>query len=512
MGKKNKNKNSGGGGGGGSGSGSKTKAGVAVSDYIVNTLDKGTKASDAALAAGFPDQSSYTKAYLAGVPSLYMYGDEEYQQALDRSGGMYGKYLDAAGYDKTNFADLEGAYGRAGQYAPTDYGDIENEYTGIGNYTPEQYGGIEAQYAAQMGYDPRQYADADYTAKNIKERMSPYEELVSRQAEKRLKRGYDEAGAERQAQALRAGAFGGSGAAVQEEVARRNYLDQAEEMNARNLQAAFESGADLYGRELADNLAAGQAEEASRQFGRNLNMSAIQGQLAAKNAQQQADEFKKQLQLDVMSGKITARQAEEASRQFAKNAQFTGLAGQMDARQQTAAQNAAAKEAQFTGLAGASSSIGQQADLAQGRKNMQIANLGAMSQAGNQQDQYAYDKTMFPLNVAAGQANLMSPLSGGMAQVPMQKQRDPSALQQGLSIASNVVGTAVGSGFFRDGGLAKRYAEGGLAQGMDLYQAGALVHRYMNGGIASLYGNYNQQYNGGGLAELEPEYYSGYEF
>ena len=449
----------------------KTPTGKSVQKYITDVLGTSTDAGKAAIAAGYPDQSSYTQAYLAGVPYLYQYGDAEQAQALGRMGDLYGAYGEAGGYNKTNFADIEGLYGAAGQYAPTAYGDIEAQYSGIGAYTPTQYGDIADQYRATLGYDPREYGMSDYTTQNIQSRMTPYEELVSQRAAARLKKGYDEGRGEREIQAARQGAFGGSGAAIQEEVARRNYLEQMEDMNAKNLQAAYESGAGLYGREMTENLAAGQAEEASRQFGQNAQMAGLEGLMSTRNAEEQALEFQKKLQLDVMSGKITARQAEEASRQFGKQAEFDALSGQMGARRETAAQEAAAKEAQFAGLEGQGRSAQQQATLAEQKKNMQLANLAAMQGAGQQQQREQLARQEYPLEVAAQQANMLSPLSGGAIQTKANK---PSTAQNILGGLTAAAGVAEGiGGLFRNGGYV---------------------------------------YRGGGLADLEPQYYAGYEY
>lgn len=380
----------------------KTTTGKNVQNYIQGVLKTSTNAGNAAIAAGYPPESTYTDAYYAGVPYLYMYGDAEQNQALGRMGDLYDSYGAAGGYNKTGFGDIEGMYGAAGQY------------------------------------DPTQYNMSDYTAQNIQSRMSPYEELVSDRARKRLKKSYDEAQGERDAEAVRAGAFGGSGAAIQNEVSRRNYLEQMADMDAQNLQAAFESGAGLYGKEMSDNLAAMQATEASRQFGKNTEMSGIEGILAA--------------------------------------------------RQQTAAQEAAAKEAQFAALEGQGTSAQQQAALAEQKKNMQIANLAAMNQAGQQKQEQQLATQEYPLNVAGQQANILAPLSGGAIQ---QKEEKPSTMQNILGGAAAAAGVAQGLGIFRDGGLV-------MGEGGPVYYP-----RFAYGGYV---------YNGGGLADLEPEYYSSYGY
>lgn len=375
-----------------------TGYGKDLQSFIQDYLDRATKGAKAAQEAGYPAESPYTRAYYEGIPSLYMYGDADQAEALQRMGDLYG------------------AYGAAGQYNKTDFGDIGQMYQAAGQY------------------DPTQYEMADYTAQNIKQRMNPYEELVADRQRARLKKAYDEGRGEREATAARAGAFGGSGAAIQEELARRNYLEQMADMDATSLQNAFESGAGLYGKELADRLAAQQATEASRQFG--------------------------------------------------KQTEFSGLEGLMGARQQTAAQEAAAKEAQFTGLQGQAGAATSQAQMAEQQKNMQLANLAAMQAAGQQKEERALAQAQYPLGIAGMQANLLAPLSGGTSQVPVTTQK--------TSTLQNILG-----------GLS---AGAGVLQGLGGIKG---IFGGAGGGVVPYGLNYS--YRGGGLADLEPQYYDGYE-
>lgn len=374
-----------------------TTYGKNLESYIQDMLSRAQTGASAAQAAGYPAVSDFTKAYYAGVPSLYMYGSPEQMQALQRAGDLYGAYGEAGGYDKTQFGDIGEAYRAAGVY------------------------------------DPSQFTMADYTTENIQKRMSPYEELVAGRGKARLKRAYDEARGEREAQAIRAGAYGGSGQAIQEEMARRQYLEQLADMDAASLQAAFESGSGLYSKEIADRLAAEQYGEASRQFG--------------------------------------------------KETQMAGLEGLMAARQQEAGQTAAAKEAEFAGLQGQQEAARQQALMAQQRQEMQVTNLAASQAAGQQQEERALAQAQYPLGIAALQGNVVGSLTGGASQVPQSTQKT-STMQNilgGVSAAAGVVD-----------------ALGGL-KGV-LGAAGGLVPNGLQYG-------YNR-YQGGGLATLQPQYYS----
>ena len=384
-----------------------TSTGKAIEAYIQDALARAKSGAAAAETAGYPAVSPYTQAYYAGIPSLYMYGDPEQMQALQRAGDLYGMYGAAGGYEKTPFADIGAMYGAAGQY------------------------------------DPAQFTMADYTSKNIQERMSPYEELVAERAKQRLERSYEEGRGQREAEAIRAGAFGGSGQAIRDAIARRDYEEQLADLNAQSLQAAFESGAGLYSKEIADRLAAEQAGESSRQFGKQTELSGLEGILAA--------------------------------------------------RQQEAAQTAAAKEAEFAGLSGMSESARQQALMAEQRKNMQLTNLAATQAAGQQQEERALAQAQYPLNLAGLQANVLAPLSGGTTPVPSSVQKTSTAqnILGGLSTAAGVV-----QGL---GGL-EGIAKGAQTIGGWFAAGGGLVPNGLT-----------YRYRGGGLADLEPQYYNSYE-
>jgi|694.fasta_scaffold11262_11 hypothetical protein len=407
----------------------KTETGKSVANYVQDVLDQAQSGGSAAIEAGYPGLSKYTMEYLRGLPGLGQYGDAEQREALRRMGDMYRQYGQAGQYDMTNFSDIGRKYERAGEYDPTSYANLQDAYRRQGRYGPTDF------------------AEADYTTKNIKRRMSPYEELVAKRATDRLQKQYDEAASSRALEAARAGSFGGSGAAVAQEVARRNMQEQMADVNAQSLQNAYESAVGLYGKEFADNMAAQQAEEQSRQFGANLGLQGLQGAMAA-------------------------RQAGEASRQFASQAQFQGLQGLMGARQAEAGQIAAAKEAELAALQGRASSAREQALLAEQKKNMQLANLAALQAGGNLQEQYNLAQRYYPLQVSQMQAGVLGGMSGGYQPVKSMGNDKPSWLQNAIGLGSAVGGILQGFGGFRKGGVV---------------------------------------YRGGGLADLEPEYYDQYE-
>jgi hypothetical protein len=519
-----------------------TSIGKSIEEYTKEQLGEARKAQQAALEAGYPDESLFTQAYYAGIPSLYMYGDPEQMQALQRMGDLYGAYGAAGGYDKTQYGDIADLYRRAGIYDKTAYGDIadlyrqaglydrtqfgdiEGRYGAAGQYGPMSYADIEARAAAGAAFDPSQFSRSDYTTRNIQERMSPYEELVAGRQKARLEKAYQEGRGQRELEAIRSGTFGGSGSAVQEELARRDYLDRLADLEAQSLQSSYESAVGLYGKEFADRMAAEQAEEQSRQFAQQAGVQGIESALAARQAGEASRQFGKGAEFQALAGAMGAREAaaaqaaaakeaelqglaglrgtrelEAAQTAAAKEAELQGLAGLMGTRQQEAAQTAAAKEAQFAGLAGQESAASRQAALAEQRKNMQIANLAATQAGGQQQEAYRLARTMYPLDIATAGANIGATASGNVAPLPSTKPQQPSTWQ-------NILGGAT--------------ALGGLAQGLGGAEGIGSIAGGIGGAIKGIFGGaggglvpYGLQYyyRGGGLADLEPEYYDSYE-
>jgi hypothetical protein len=135
--------------------------------------------------------------------------------------------------------------------------------------------------------------------------------------------------------------------------------------------------------------------------------------------------------------------------------------------------------------------------MAEQRKNMQITNLAASQTAGQQQEERALAQAQYPLNIAGMQANILSPLSGGVTPVPTSAQK--------TSTTQNILGgLATGAGVIQGLGGISGIVDGAKAIGGLFGAGGGLVPN----GLQS-YGYY---YRGGGLADLEPEYYGYYGY
>jgi hypothetical protein len=117
--------------------------------------------------------------------------------------------------------------------------------------------------------------------------MSPYMDNVVKQQMESAQRQADIAGTQRGAQAVRAGAFGGSRQAVENAEAARALASQKGQIQAQGLQSAFERAQQQFNAEQATRLNAAQTlgQLGQQQFGQQMD---ITGQQATLGGQQRA--------------------------------------------------------------------------------------------------------------------------------------------------------------------------------------------------------------------------------
>ena len=133
-----------------------------------------------------------------------------------------------------------------------------------------------------MQYDP--YATGQFGAQ-AGQYMDPYMQNVVNIQQREAQRQADIAGTQRGAQAVGAGAFGGSRQAIMDAEAARNLATQQGDIQARGLQDAYGRGQQQFNTEQ-------QLREQSRQYGAGLGLQGLQtalqgaGQLGALGQQQ----------------------------------------------------------------------------------------------------------------------------------------------------------------------------------------------------------------------------------
>lgn len=231
---------------------------------------------------------------------------------------------------------------------------------------------------------------------NPQDYMSPYMREVIDVQKNRANQDYQEAKAGRDAQAIRAGAFGGSRQAVADSLAARDQQELLNKIEATGLQSAYENAQQQFERDRAANLGA-------QQFNVNTGLQAalanqgmgLQGQLANQSALQNANQANLNAALGVQElGANQALQAQLAN----QNAGLTGGQANLNAALQTqnlartsglqAAQaNQATRLSQNTTLLDALARADQlQQQAAQGNFSNNLSAIGQQTQsalAGN---------------------------------------------------------------------------------------------------------------------------------
>lgn len=155
----------------------------------------------------------------------------------------------------------------------TATGNIE-EARRLGQYGPGQFN--------QFNFDPAR----QFTGQEVQQYMSPYLENVLDVQKSKAIEDFNRLRGGRNAQAVQAGAFGGSRQGVQEGIAQEALMRQMGEIDATGRQAAFEQAAQQFGTDRAAQMAQQEAQagelgrvqtgtEASRQFGAGQGLSAL---------------------------------------------------------------------------------------------------------------------------------------------------------------------------------------------------------------------------------------------
>lgn len=159
-------------------------------------------------------------------------------------------------------------------------GNVANRAGQISQYDPTRF----MEERVRTGQFNQPGAAASY--------MSPYMQNVVDIGKREAARQDAIAGGQRAAQAVGAGAFGGSRQAIMEAEANRNLMQQMGDIQAKGSQAAYEQAAQQFQTDQArmlqasmanqaKNLEAQQLSEQSRQFGADLGLRGLQQQLAA---------------------------------------------------------------------------------------------------------------------------------------------------------------------------------------------------------------------------------------
>lgn len=302
--------------------------------------------------------------------------------------------------------------------------------------------------------------------------MSPYMQNVVDIQQREAQRQADIAKTQRGAQAVGAGAFGGSRQAIMEAEAARNLATQKGDIQAQGLQSAFQQAQQAYQTDAARQL---QAQLANQQAGLTTGQQNLQALLQTQGlgAQtgMQAQQLNQAAQLQAQQQALGQSQAQNLFNQ--QNAQLAaqyGLAG-LQAAEQSRQFGANLGQQGVQQLLGAAGQLGQ---LGQTQFGQELGAAQAQQQTGalqqaqaQQQKDLAYEEFMRQQLYPQSQLQFLSSLLRGSVVAPQQTmysyQAQPSMVSQLGGLGLGALGLS--KAFAKDGGEIKRYADGGITGG-----------------------------------------------
>jgi hypothetical protein len=445
-----------------SGGGGNTGGGTTVQDlpewakpYAKNALEKSAALSE-------KPYQAYEGPRISGFSPMQL-------QSQQAAANMAPSAATGAGIDVA--AEVAGR-GLGAAYQP---GQFQNQFQAPGEYQAGRFGArsIRAPQLQQFQMGPAERVGVDsFTQPGTAEGyMSPYMQNVVDIQQREARRASDIARQGQQAQAVGAGAFGGSRQGLVEAERQRNLATQLGDIQATGQQAAFNAAQQQFNAEQARNLAAQQANQGAGLTVGQQNLAALLG-VQNLGAQQglQAQQLNQAAQLQ-------AQQLGEQSRQFGygKGLEAAGLGAQYG----QAAQQLGEQSRQFgagyglQGLQTALQGAGQLGTLGgqQFQQGMDINKLqnayGGQQQALRQQGMdLAYQDFLNEQNYPYKQLGFFSDMIRGL---PLGQVTTQQMYQAPGSVAGQVAGLGVGalglSKFMAEGGLA--YADGGSVDAPD---------------------------------------------
>jgi hypothetical protein len=187
-----------------------------------------------------------------------------------------GKQLGPAVYDESGNLVSGTPYERYTGQRQAQFTPLQQKaFAGADTMAPSADTGKVVNRALNTSYDP--YATGQFGAQ-ASQYMDPYMQNVVGIQQREAQRMADIAGTQRNAQAVQAGAFGGSRQAIMDAEAARNLATQQGDIQARGLQDAYSRGQNQFNTE-------NQLREQSRQYGAGLGLQGLQTALTG--AQQQ---------------------------------------------------------------------------------------------------------------------------------------------------------------------------------------------------------------------------------
>jgi hypothetical protein len=308
----------------------------------------------------------------------------------------------------------------AGQFQP-------GTFTPMGVQAPQLQ---QFQLGAPMGVGTQSFTQPG-TAQQF---MDPYMQNVVNIQQQAAQRQADIAATQRGAQAVRAGAFGGSRQAIENAEANRALASQMGEIQARGLQDSFRQAQDMFGREQQLGL---QAQMANQQAGLTAGQANLQSLLQTQGLGAQTG---MQAQLANQQALMDAQRAFEQSRQFGAD---LGLRGTGQALQ----------GAQTLGQLG-QQQFGQEMDIMGARERLGGTQQQQIQRILDQQYADFQAQRDFPYQQLGFMSDLIQGRGGSTRSVFSSPQPGAAQTLAGLGTAA--------AGLLAKGGSVQHYADGGI--------------------------------------------------
>ena len=295
-------------------------------------------------------------------------------------------YTAAAGPGAYQAGQIKGAYDPTqitSQYTP---GEISSAYTAgdIGaTYDPTQ---ITSGYAP----DPSQFTTQKFTDPGVaSEYMNPFiENVINRQQARARRQFSEEQIPAMRARAVEAGAFGGSRAAIQQQLAKSRLEERLGDIESTQRGQAYREGQSAFTRDRAEVQRAQQMRDAAARAGGQLGLSAQQAtaqeQRAAAQLGLSGQEAQERARQEAGKMGLTAQQTQEAARPHAGQMGLTAQQAMAQEQRAAAQLGLTGSEAQEQARLRAAQ-LGLQGYETQERARQQQAQFGMTAQKAREQ-------------------------------------------------------------------------------------------------------------------------------
>ena len=392
------------------------------------------------------------------------------QQAGIQGGQFYGGMGSLYGQQAANVAGNALGYGRAG----AGYGDLASQL-GLQGLQSQQYGmgiGNQAQnYAAQAAAAGQNYGNLITNPSAIQAYMSPYQQAVTDVAKAGALRDYQVQQTMRQANAAKAGAYGGSRQAIENAEAQRNLNTQLQGIEAQGQQNAYNQALASINQQQQLGLSGLQGAQqglGTALSGGQLGLSGIGQAISGQNAAMQGQQIG-------LGGASAANQAYQTGIQGA-GVGLQGVNAQLAGTQQ-------GMQGAGYGLQGVQGA--QQGYQLANTAGQNLSNIGTNQLAAAQgliglQNQYGQQQQAYQQNLI----NAAIQNYGNAQQYPMQQLSMYNALLRGYSTPTSASTTyaPAPSALSQIGGL----GAAGLGAYMASKKEGGVIKAYKSGGLVDL--------------------------